>query len=160
MAPDGGWGLWGHPECYTYLMGYALCRWPLPIAYCFKIVVSLHFCKQILDSWGPNCHLTCLLPPLWRPGGPWDDPGASGSTRNDTLRSRLKLLLIFGGFRDPILKACWAPWTNKCVFCSACFQASFSDDFWLCIWVSGIGERSIWHEMYCKNQLSQKLDLS
>ena len=23
-----------------------------------------------------GCHLACLAPVLWRPGGPWDDPGA------------------------------------------------------------------------------------
>ena len=22
-----------------------------------------------------GCHLACLVPLLWRPGGPWDDPG-------------------------------------------------------------------------------------
>ena len=29
------------------------------------------------------------------------DPGTLGSTRKDTLRSRLDFLWIFGGFRDP-----------------------------------------------------------
>ena len=52
---------------------------------------------------------------LWRPGGPLGALGTMGSTRKDTLRSRLRFLLIFGRVRDLILKAFWVPWTNKCV---------------------------------------------
>ena len=40
------------------------------------------------------------------------------------------------------------------------FQVAFSDDFWVWIWVSGIGKPSIWQGRYCKNQLLQKLDFS
>ena len=35
-------------------MGYALCRWPLTTAHCFKIAVSRHICKRIWDVWCPN----------------------------------------------------------------------------------------------------------
>ena len=35
-------------------MGYALCRRPLTIARCSKIVDSWQFCKQISDFWCPN----------------------------------------------------------------------------------------------------------
>ena len=44
------------------------------------------------------------MPPLWRPGGPWDGPGTLGGTRKDTLRSRPKLSLIFGGLGTPFLE--------------------------------------------------------
>ena len=33
-----------------------------------------------------ECHLACLVPLLWRPGGPWGDPGTLRSTRKDTVR--------------------------------------------------------------------------
>ena len=29
--------------------------------------------SQVYGAHG--CHLACLVPLLWRPGGPWDDPG-------------------------------------------------------------------------------------
>ena len=29
--------------------------------------------SQVYGALG--CHLACSVPPLWRPGGPWDDPG-------------------------------------------------------------------------------------
>ena len=44
--------------------------------------------------------MACLVPPLWRPGGPWDDLGTFGSTTKDTLRSRLSFLLILSKLRD------------------------------------------------------------
>ena len=28
-----------------------------------------------MDFGAHECHLLCLVPLLWRPGGPWDDPG-------------------------------------------------------------------------------------
>ena len=67
--------------------------------------------SQVYGAHG--CHLACVVPLLWRPGGPWNDPGTLGSTRKDTLRSRLGFSLIFGGFRDSILKVFWVPWTKK-----------------------------------------------
>ena len=35
------------------------------------------------------CHLANLVPPLWPSGGAWDDPGAPGSTKTETILSRL-----------------------------------------------------------------------
>ena len=32
--------------------------------------------------------MVCLVLPLWRPSGPWGDPGAPGATRKDTWISR------------------------------------------------------------------------
>ena len=93
--------------------GYALCRRPLTIAHCFKIADSLHICKRILDYRCPN--LPFGMPPLQRPGGPWNDPGTLASRGKDVLRSRLGFLVIFGGFRDSILKVFWVPWIQKCV---------------------------------------------
>ena len=64
-----------------------------------------------------TCSLACLVASLWRPGRPWADPGTLGSTRENTWGSRLELLLIFVGFRDPILRVCWVPWTKQvCLF--------------------------------------------
>jgi hypothetical protein len=63
-----------------------------------------------------TCHLAGLVPPLLHPGGPWDDPGAPGSTRKEILGSRLGFLSILGGFRDPFLRAFWETWTKLSVF--------------------------------------------
>ncbi len=38
------------------------------------------------------------------PWGPWDDPGTPGSTRKETLGSRLRFLLILGRFATPLWK--------------------------------------------------------
>ena len=70
------------------------------IAHCCGIPDSRHCCKRILAFWYPNlssshlwpfqdagahnkgrfvahgCYLACLVPLLWRLGGPWDDLGA------------------------------------------------------------------------------------
>ena len=85
-----------------------------------------------LDIFGTQtCSLACLVASLWPPGGSWDDPGTLGSTRQDTWMSGLEFFLIFNGFRDPISKAFWVPWTKKGVFVHARLQVSFSVDFWL-----------------------------
>ena len=68
---------------------------------------------------------------LWRPGGPWDDPGTLGSRRKDALRSRLWFFWISLGFRDPILRVVWVPLDKKSVFVHACVQVAFSDDVWV-----------------------------
>ena len=59
-----------------------------------------------------------------RPGGPRDDLETLGSTKKDTLGFRLGFSLIFGRFRDPILKAFYVPWTKNGVFGHTCFQVS------------------------------------
>ena len=72
-----------------------------------------------------SLYFGCLVASLWRPGGPWGDPETLGSTRKDTLRSRLWFSLFSNRFRDPILKVCWVPWANKCVFCVLVFRLFF-----------------------------------
>ena len=37
---------------------------------------GLDFYWFLVDFGTHGCHLACLEPLLWRPGGPWDDPGA------------------------------------------------------------------------------------
>ena len=60
-----------------------------------------------------TCYLAYVVDSLWRPGGPWGDPGTLGRTSKGTLRSRLGFLLLFDRFRDPILKDFWVPWTKN-----------------------------------------------
>ena len=60
----------------------------------------------------------------WRPGGLWGDPGTLGSTRKGHF-----VLIDFCWFRDPFLRFVEVPWTNKCVSCHSCSQASFSNRF-------------------------------
>ena len=47
------------------------------------------------------CHLACLVRLLWHPGGSWDDPRTSGSTRKDTNRSRLAFYQCFADLGVP-----------------------------------------------------------
>ena len=61
-------------------------------------------------------------------------------------------LLMFYTFRNPILKVCWVHWINKCVFCDACFQASFSNCFWVWIWLSRIGKLS---KHFCRGSMQK-----
>ena len=49
--------------------------------------------SQVYGAHG--CHLACLVPLLWRPGGPWDDPGTLEGTRKDPVRSRLGFYRFF-----------------------------------------------------------------
>ena len=59
-----------------------LARWLLDAGF-------LPFLQTYLGFLVPRRVLACSVPVLWRPGGPWDDPGTLRSTRKDTLRSRL-----------------------------------------------------------------------
>ena len=77
-------------------LSYALRLWPLAPDR-FKIAKSSHF-RNISQTFGAQtCHLACLVPPLWRPGRPWNDPGTRG-TKKDTLIFRLGFLLILRHF--------------------------------------------------------------
>ena len=62
-----------------------------------------------------GCHLACLLPLLWRPGGPSDDPetilgrsrgdpGTLEGTRKDTVRSRRRFNRSFVDLGEPFYK--------------------------------------------------------
>ena len=66
--------------------------------------------SQVYGAHG--CHLACLVPLLWRPGVPWDDPGTIlgrswddpgtlEGTRKGPVRSRLGFYRFFGDFGDP-----------------------------------------------------------
>ena len=108
-----------------------------------------HFCYPDL-SFGMLGGLT--LASWWSLGRSWD-------TTKDSLGSMPGFLSISGGFRDPILKTFQVFWIKTGV-CSCLSPIFFSGDFWVRIWMSRIGKSSIWQGMYCKNQLSQKLDFS
>ena len=41
------------------------------------------------------------------------------------------------------MKGIWVPWIKKDAFIHARFQISFSDDFWLWIWMLGIRKPSM-----------------
>ena len=78
---------------------------------------------MILGSIGTNfhvdlgfpCYLACLVASLWLPGGPWGDPGTSGSTKKDTLRSRLGFMLFFGDLGTPFWQLFGYIGPKKCV---------------------------------------------
>ena len=107
-------------------------------------------------------HARCLyFDVLGSLGRSWDDPGTLGSTKKDALKSMLRFYRYLAdfGFTAPVLKALWVPSDQAKTF-HIYFQVVFSSDFWVWIWVSGIGKPSIWQGRYCKNQLLQKLDFS
>ena len=104
---------------------------PLLIALGLQILGTVASRSWLLSYANLSFGMLAWWLPLRRPGGPWDDLGTLGNTVKDTLGCRLGFLLIFNGFSDPILKAFWAPWTNKGVFVHACSQVSFSDEFWV-----------------------------
>ena len=96
-----------------------------------------------LDSFGTQtCYLACLVASLWCPGGPWGD-WEIGEHKKGHFEVQAWFILIFGAFRNPILRVLWVPWSRKCVFCYACFQAAFSGSFWVWIWMSRIEKLSI-----------------
>ena len=105
-------GAWGFPGCHrAMLFGIsgsgsffevivilwatpsAASPWPLLIA--LRLCDSWHFWGQMLHSGAQTCHLVSLVPHLRHLGGPWDDHGALGSTRKDTLGSRLWFFRFF-----------------------------------------------------------------
>ena len=76
----------------------------------FRILRIFATRSQVYGAFG--CHLACLVLLLWRPGGPWDDPGTSlgrswddpgtlEGTRKGPVRSRLGFYRFFGDFGDP-----------------------------------------------------------
>ena len=61
--------------------------------------------SQVYGAHG--CHLACLVPLLWRPGGPWDDPGtilghwrAQGRTLWGPGLDFIDLLMILGSHSE------------------------------------------------------------
>ena len=54
-----------------------------------------------MDFGAHGRHFACLVPLLYRPGGPWDDPGTFGSTRKDIVRSRLGFYRFLADSGDP-----------------------------------------------------------
>ena len=55
--------------------------------------------SQVYGAFG--CHLACLVLLLWRPGGPWDDPGTLGGIWKDPVMHRLGSYRFFVDFGDP-----------------------------------------------------------
>jgi hypothetical protein len=116
------------------------------------------FANSSQVSGAQACHLACLVPLLWRSGGPWDDPWTLRSTRKDTVRSRLgfyRFLIDLGHpFKDvvgnmlvPCLLMAWflciffyfgdpfcvllGTFGSKRIFFHIYFQVAFSNDFWV-----------------------------
>ncbi len=96
-----------------------LARWFVDVSFQVTFLQIAVVLETYMVTFGAqNFHLACLVPPLWHPGGPWDDPGAPGSTRKETLGSRLGFLSIldesFSGTLDQ----------NRCLF-SCLFPGHF-----------------------------------
>ena len=66
-----------------------------------------------MDFGAHGCHLACFVPLLYRPGGPWDDPGTLGSTRKDTVRSRLGFYRFLFDLGDPFAEIFGYIWSEK-----------------------------------------------
>ena len=92
--------------------------------------MTVIFESNIFNCCIQNQSLGMLGPPLWHPGGPWDDPEALASTRKEILGSRHGLYEILNGFLDPMLRDSRVLWIKVCVLFHACFQAIFSHVAW------------------------------
>ena len=91
----------------------------------------------------------------------WGTLGRSWDIRDyKTVRSRLGFYWFFVDFGNPFRKMFEYIWIEKTWLFYICFQVTFSDDFGVWIWVSGIGKSSIWQGRYFKTQLLQKLEFS
>ena len=96
--------------------------------------------SQIYSAHG--CPLACLVPLLWRPGGPWDDPGAIlgrswddpgtlEGTRKGPVRFRLGFYRFFGDFGDPFWELFLVLLDKRSSFFHIYFQVRFSVGFWV-----------------------------
>ena len=99
---------------------------------------GLDFYRFLVDFGAHGCHLACLLPLLYRPGGPWDDPGTIlgrpwdiGGHKEGPCELQAWILLIFCWFRGPILKAFWVLLEQKRIFLHIYFQVAFSNICWV-----------------------------
>ena len=96
---------------------------------------SWHFCKQISGLWCPWVSFGMLgastLASWGTLGRSWDDPGTLGSTREDTVRSRLGFYLFFADLGYPFRKIFEYIWTENMIF-SYLFPGCF---FW---WFLGL----------------------
>ena len=78
--------------------------------------------------------------------------GGLRTTGRKTLGSMLGCLSILKGCQDRISRVFGNLWETKCVFCYACSQVTFFNDFGACFWMSGAPESIIWCENCCKKQ--------
>ena len=62
-----------------------------------------------------TCHVAGLVPPIWHPGGPLDDPVALRRTKKETLEPRLDFVLILNGLGPPFSKRYLSPWTKELI---------------------------------------------
>ena len=79
-----------------------------------------------------GCHLACLVPLLWRPGGPWDDPATilgQWRAQGRTLWGPGLDLWLFDDFGDPFWELFGYFWIKKEVFFHIYFQVAFSVAF-------------------------------
>ena len=165
-------------------MGYALCRRPPIIAHWFRTADSWHSCKRILatslvprpviwHAWWLNSgdtgaqqrtsllprHITWLLAWWLNFSVPWNLGTILGHSKGHfEVHARISLYFcwILGSHFENFSRTLDQ---NKCV--CLCLSPGFcSGDFWVRIWMSGIGKTSIWQGRYCKNHLSRKLDFS
>ena len=92
--------------------------------------------SQVYGAHG--CHLACLVPLLWRPGGPWDDPGTilgHWRAQGRTLRGPgSDFIDFFNDLGDPFGELFGYFWTKK-----EDFFISISRLFFLIIFGSEIG---------------------
>ena len=88
--------------------------------------------SQVYGAHG--CHLACLVPLLWRPGGPWDDPGtilghwrAQGRTLWGPGLDFIDFLMILGTHSESFLGI----FRQQKSFFHIYFQVVFSVGFWV-----------------------------
>ena len=87
----------------------------------------------------------------WRSlGRSWDDPGTLGSTKKDTVGSRLGFYRFLVDLGDPFMKICWYIWTGK-----HDFSISISRLFFLMIFGSESGCLGLENQAFGKGGIAQ-----
>ena len=112
-----------------------------------------------MDLSAHGCHLACLVPLLYRPGEPWDGPGTLGSTKKDTVRSRLGFYRFLVDLGDPFKEIFGFIWIGKHNFVISISRLLFlmifgSESGCLGLKNQAFGKGSIAKISFCRNWIS------
>ena len=140
-------------------MGYSICRRTLTIAHCSEIADSWLVCNRILVLLCPNFLFGMLAASTLVSWGTSRRSFNIEEHKKGCLEVQAWTFMDFGWSQGAHFERCLATLDKKGAFPSLfpvfcfCFFLGLNLDVW-------IGKPSTWYKKYCKNQLSQQLDIS